>query len=103
MGATGKHSDFVDSYLTSLALAHWRTLLGSSECWALLLLLLLLVPVLEVVHHLGVPLPLLLCVVLRQLRFRGLQLCRLLYECSSRTRGSKGIKCGGVPPHLEVS
>ena len=57
----------MDSYLASLALADRSTLLGSSQRWALLLLLLLLlllVPVLEVLHHLAVPLPLLLRVVL---------------------------------------
>ena len=59
---------FVDSYLASLALPDRSTLLGSSEWWALLLLLLLLVAVLEVLHHLAVPLPLLLRVVLRQLK-----------------------------------
>ena len=64
MDATSKHSNFVDSYLASLAFPDWRALLGSSQCWALLLLLLLLVPVLEVLHHLGVPLLLLLRVVL---------------------------------------
>ena len=61
MDVTGEHSDFVDSYLASLAFPDRRALLGSSQCWALLLLL---VPVLEVLHHLGVPLLLLLRVVL---------------------------------------
>ena len=59
-----KLSDFeqrLTSYLASLALSGARSsLLGSSERWAA-------VPVLEVLHHLAVPLPLLLRVVLRQL------------------------------------
>ena len=73
----GKHFDFGKaSYLASLALAARSTLLdtldSSQLCWTLLLLL--LVSVLEVLHHLAVPLPLLLRVVLGQLQLGRSQL-----------------------------
>ena len=71
------------SYLTSLALsgARSRLLVGSSEGWAA-------VPVLEVLHHLAVPLPLLLRVVLRQLDGTESQ-----YEMARDI--SNGINSGG--------